>query len=96
MFKHIEGVFGGLDLHGKPHNVCWTRLAITAESGSKVVTLVEAVDWSVNDDIIIAASGVWAWETEIFKIASVSSDKKEITVFGSLKYRHIGNCFAFP
>ncbi|CAF4470166.1 unnamed protein product, partial [Rotaria magnacalcarata] len=33
MGAKVIGVFGGLDLHGIPHNVTWTRVAYTTSVG---------------------------------------------------------------
>ena len=42
------GVFGTLDLYGKPHDVYHTKLASTASAGTDTLTLREAVDWQVR------------------------------------------------
>jgi hypothetical protein len=42
-------VFGELDLHGLPHSVYKTKLLETAEAGSKILSLVDAVDWQVEN-----------------------------------------------
>lgn len=35
----------------------WTRLASTAEAGTKVLTLQHEVDWNAGDEIVIATTG---------------------------------------
>lgn len=52
--KYIEvfspsGVFGELDLHGIPRSIYKTKLSETAEAGSKVLSLKDAVDWQVQE-----------------------------------------------
>ncbi len=42
------GVYGGLDLHGKPRNPSWTKLNLTANAGTNKITLNEAVDWKIG------------------------------------------------
>lgn len=44
----MTGVFGTLDLFGQPHNVYHTKLASTANAGTKTLTLKHSVDWQVN------------------------------------------------
>lgn len=83
------GVFGGLDLHGKNHTVTWTTLSQTADSGANQITLTDAVDWAVNDEIVITATSYKAWEVEIRKISAVSADKKTLTLNATLANKHI-------
>lgn len=83
------GVFGGLDLHGKNHTATWTTLSQTADSGANQITLTDAVDWAVNDEIVITATSYKAWEVEIRKISAVSADKKTLTLNATLANKHI-------
>jgi hypothetical protein len=83
------GVYGGLDLHGIPRTPSWTRLAITAAAGTNKLTLIEAVDWQVNEEIVVSTTSYAPFETETFKIVAVSADKFTITVNASLAYDHI-------
>ncbi|XP_069115226.1 fibrocystin-L-like [Argopecten irradians] len=85
----VIAVFGGLDLHGKDMGVYWTRLASTAVAGDNTITLAEAVNWTAGSEIVLAPTGYDAWETEIFKIISVSSDKITLTLNTTLSYRHV-------
>lgn len=43
------GVFGGLDLHGKPRHPSWTQLQTTAAVGTNQITLKEPVDWQIGE-----------------------------------------------
>lgn len=45
---YFTGVFGILDLYGKPHNTSRTKLASTAPAGSSTITLQDPVDWQVS------------------------------------------------
>ncbi|XP_078698697.1 fibrocystin-L-like isoform X2 [Branchiostoma floridae x Branchiostoma belcheri] len=83
------GVFGGLDLFGKSRNVCWTQLAQTAAAGANTITLADAVDWQVDEEIVITTTSFDAWETETFKITGVSADGRTLTLNSSLAYEHI-------
>ncbi|XP_035686784.1 fibrocystin-L-like [Branchiostoma floridae] len=83
------GVFGGLDLFGKTRNVCWTHLAQTAAAGANTITLADAVDWQVDEEIVITTTSFDAWQTETFKITDVSTDGRTLTLNSSLAYEHI-------
>ncbi|CAF3536964.1 unnamed protein product [Adineta steineri] len=52
----VYGVLGGLDLHGLPRNVSWTRLGATALSNQNTIVLSEPVDWNVGDEIILTTT----------------------------------------
>ncbi|XP_028646735.2 PKHD1 like 1, tandem duplicate 1 [Erpetoichthys calabaricus] len=89
----VLGVFGILDLHGKPHAVYRTKLAQTAEEGSDVISVTEAVDWQVGDDVLITTTSYDAWQTETRKIIGLSPDMKNLTLNESLTYTHIGEAY---
>lgn len=42
------GVFGGLDLHGRPRVPSWTRLQTSSYSNSSEIVLIEPVDWEIG------------------------------------------------
>ncbi|XP_078699976.1 fibrocystin-L-like [Branchiostoma floridae x Branchiostoma belcheri] len=83
------GVFGGLDLFGKDRNVCWTHLAETAAAGANTITLADAVDWQVDEEIVITTTSFDAWQTETFTITAVSADDRTLTLNSTLAYDHI-------
>ena len=85
----IAAVFGGLDLFGEPYNITWTHLARTADNGSNTIILETAVDWNIGDEIVMTTTSFNPWETETFKIASVSGDMKTLTLNASLQYKHL-------
>ncbi|MBN3294523.1 PKHL1 protein, partial [Polypterus senegalus] len=89
----VLGVFGILDLHGKPHAVYRTKLAETAEAGSDVISVAEAVDWQVGDDVLITTTSYDPWQTETRKIIAISTDMKSLTLNESLTYKHIGEAY---
>lgn len=80
------GVFGGIDLHGKPIAVSWTRLVETAKIGDKKIYLEETVDWKKGDTIVISTTSYSLSQTEIHVIKSISNSKNEITLAEPLKY----------
>jgi hypothetical protein len=80
---------GGLDLHGLPHNVTWTRLSATAASGQNTILLSKPVDWLVGDEIIVTTTDTSIAHTERHTIANVSSNQTTITTVAALAYTHI-------
>ena len=86
----LSAVFGCLDLHGRPRQVTWTRLAKTAVIGSTSISLEEGVDWVTGDEVVIAPTSYSAWETETRKITVVSADKRTLTLNASLAHKHLG------
>lgn len=85
----VIGVLGGLDLHGIPRNVSWTRLASTAASNQKNLVLSEAVDWNVGDEIIVTTTDNSLSHTERHRISSISSNRMTVTTVNSLAYTHL-------
>lgn len=81
-----------LQLSGKPVSKTWTRLASTANAGQNTITLQDAVDWSVGDYIVIATTGDRhsQGENEKHEIASISGDKRTLTLTSALGYTHVG------
>lgn len=83
------GVYGGFDMHGKPRNVTWTKLDQTANAGSNSITLEKAVDWQVNEEILITTTSYRPTQTETFRISSVSLDRRTLTLNSSLAFDHL-------
>jgi hypothetical protein len=71
----VIGVLGGLDLHGLPRNVSWTRLGATALSNQNTIVLSKPVDWKVGDEIIVTTTDVSLSHTERHTIAGVGSNE---------------------
>jgi len=92
----VIGVLGGLDLHGLPRNVSWTRLGVTAVSGQNTIILSEHVDWLVGDQIIVTTTDTSIGHTERHTIASVSANGTTITTANALAYTHIVINHVFP
>jgi hypothetical protein len=82
------GVYGGLDLHGEPRSVVWTRLARSAMAGSKDLQLVEAVDWRVGEEVMVTTTSYVVEQTEVRRVAAVSLDKRTVSLEAALGYDH--------
>ena len=82
------GVFGLLQLYGKPHKIHWTRLETTLVNGSSSIIVVDAVDWAVGDEIAITTTTFEPKQTEKFIIISISSNNKEISLDRPAMYIH--------
>ena len=80
---------GSIDIHGKPLQKTWTRLAETAIAGSTTLRLQEAVDWEVGGKIVIASTSFSQRENEELTIASITSDGLSIVLEAPLEYDHI-------
>lgn len=83
------GVYGGLDLHGAPVAVPWTRLNETAKSGSSQIRLIKPVDWKEGDQILLTTTSYILEHTEIMNITSVSADNMTLNLSENLKYDHL-------
>ena len=88
--KFIGAMSGGtIEIHGKPQ-VSWTNLSQTAEAGATTIVLKEAVNWEVDDKIVLTSTGLnWNHVDEVV-IQSISADKKTMTLKSPLQYRHVG------
>ncbi|XP_028646739.2 fibrocystin-L-like [Erpetoichthys calabaricus] len=89
----VLGVFGTLDLHGKPHSIYRTKLAMTANAGSTSISLADAVDWQVGDDILITTTSYDPWQAETRQIVAISMDMKTLILNNSLSYAHIAETY---
>lgn len=91
---------GVIELHGK-EKVSWTKLRETVIAGN-TVKVVDAVDWEVGDEIVIAPSRApgrnstgdeddsFADEYEKRTITSITNDNKDLMLNSGLTYRHTG------
>uniref|UniRef100_A0A3B4AFD8 Uncharacterized protein n=1 Tax=Periophthalmus magnuspinnatus TaxID=409849 RepID=A0A3B4AFD8_9GOBI len=90
------GVFGILELYGKPPNVYHTKLSASSAAGTNSVTLAKAVDWQVGDEVAISTSSYNTWETEKRVISAVSDDRMVLTLDKPLTHTHIGETHSVP
>ncbi|MBQ4819515.1 G8 domain-containing protein [Aquimarina sp. MMG016] len=95
-YKAIMVMGGGrLELHGKKR-MSWTNLSTTANAGATQITLKEAVDWEVGDQIALTATGLAtnsgkAWnDVDEAEIIAISGNRRTLTLKDPLQYKHIG------
>lgn len=80
-------VLGGLDLHGTPRGIAWTRLASTATSGQNMIVLRQSVNWAIGDEIIITTTDKKISHTERHRIVSIVNGSTIYTA-APLSYTH--------
>jgi cell migration-inducing and hyaluronan-binding protein len=78
---------GTLNLHGDRTNT-WTKLAATAEAGSTRIEVLDASEWRVGDEIVLASTDFNPRQAETRHIAAISGDT--ITLDQPLEYMHFG------
>lgn len=81
---------GSLEMHGRPRNITWTRLAKTAMKNDSVLELMEPVDWLKDDVIVIASTSKDGNETETANISSVEDGGYKIVLHSALNFTHYG------
>ena len=83
---------GIVDIHGTPTTSTWTKLASTAVVDSSNITLVQPVDWSIGNQIVIATTGdrLSQRQSELRRIVGISSDRRTLVLDKRLKYTHLG------
>jgi cell migration-inducing and hyaluronan-binding protein len=78
---------GTLNLHGDRTNT-WTKLSKTAEAGSTSIDVLNAAQWKVGDEIILASTDYDPRQAERRTIAAISGNT--ITLDKKLDYMHFG------
>ena len=81
-------VFGGLNIHGKPQNVSWTKLNKSARAGDSIIELIESVDWQVGDSILISTTQNKGEDEEMI-IKEIASDKRTLTLENGFSFDHV-------
>ena len=69
-----------LDMHGIPRSVTWTSLETTAAVGDTSITLQEAPDWNVGEEIVIASTDLGIEDNEI----AGEGDRSEVRVITAI------------
>lgn len=69
-----------LDMHGIPRSVTWTSLETTAAVGDTSITLQEAADWNVGEEIVIASTDLGIEDNEI----AGEGDRSEVRVITAI------------
>ena len=82
---------GEINMHGKPINVTWTRLAKTAEAGDNQIELQDYVDWKVEGKIVLASTSFSQRENEEHTIIDITAGPSGsiLTLNDTLAYQHI-------
>jgi cell migration-inducing and hyaluronan-binding protein len=78
---------GTLNLHGNRTNT-WTKLAKTADAGSTSIEVLNAAQWKVGDEIVLASTDFNSRQAERRTIAAISGNR--ITLDKKLDYMHFG------
>ena len=78
---------GTLNLHGDRTNA-WSKLSKTAEAGSNSIEVLNAAQWKVGDEIVLASTDFDPRQAERRTIAAISGNK--ITLDKKLDYMHFG------
>jgi len=78
---------GTLNLHGDRTNT-WSKLAKTAEAGSTSIEVLNAAQWKVGDEIVLASTDFNPRQAERRSIAAISGNT--ITLDKKLEYMHFG------
>jgi hypothetical protein len=78
---------GTLNLHGDRSNT-WTKLAKTADAGSTSIEVLNAAQWKVGDEIVLASTDYNPRQAERRTIAAISGNT--ITFGKPLDYMHFG------
>jgi len=78
---------GTLNLHGDRKNT-WTKLAKTAAAGSNAIEVLNAAEWRVGDEIVLASTDFNPRQAERRTISAISGNK--ITLDQKLEYMHFG------
>jgi len=85
--RGIMIVGGTLNLHGDRENA-WTKLAETAEAGSTRIEVLDASEWRVGDEIVLASTDFNPRQAERRHITAIRGDT--ITLDQPLEYMHFG------
>jgi len=104
MGTKLIGTMGGgtLSIHGQ-QRYGWTMLNATVTAGETSITLQDAVDWVVGEEIIITTTGrehdldrkLSYTQTEKRTIVSIAADKKTMVLDKPFNYSHFGKLQTF-
>jgi cell migration-inducing and hyaluronan-binding protein len=78
---------GTLNLHGDRSN-SWTKLARTVDAGSNSIEVLNAAQWRVGDQIVLASTDFDSRQSERRNITAISGNV--ITLDKPLEYMHFG------
>jgi cell migration-inducing and hyaluronan-binding protein len=78
---------GTLNLHGDRTN-SWTKLARTADAGSTSIEVLDASEWRVGDEIVLASTDFDPRQAEVRTIRAIRGSR--ITLDKPLQFMHFG------
>src|SRR5690242_5507197 len=78
---------GTLNLHGDRKNT-WTKLSATANAGATTIQVLNAAEWRVGDEIVLASTDFDPRQAERRTISAINGNK--ITLDKKLEYMHFG------
>ncbi|MDY6984727.1 MAG: G8 domain-containing protein, partial [Pseudomonadota bacterium] len=78
---------GTLNLHGNRTNT-WTKLAATAAAGATSIEVLNAAEWQVGDEIVLASTDYDPRQAETRLISAIAGNT--ITLDKPLQYMHFG------
>ena len=78
-----------MNLHGNP-KISWVKIGSQTPAGSTSITLAEAVDWEVGDQVVISSNRLDAEEAEERVISAISFDGRTISFAAPLQYPRMG------
>jgi cell migration-inducing and hyaluronan-binding protein len=78
---------GTLNLHGNRTHT-WTKLSATAEAGADRIEVLDASEWRVGDEIVLASTDFNPRQAETRHIAAIRGNT--ITLDQPLEYMHFG------
>ncbi len=78
---------GTLNLHGDRTNT-WTKLAATANAGATAIEVLNAAQWRVGDEIVLASTDYDSRQAERRTVSAISGNT--ITLDKKLDYMHFG------
>jgi len=83
------GVYGGLDVHGRPRTRTWTTLQSTALAGTNTITLVDPVDWLPGEQIVLTTTSFKPTENDVMTILTKSANNRTLTLTTNLTFGHV-------
>jgi cell migration-inducing and hyaluronan-binding protein len=78
---------GTLNLHGDRKN-SWTKLAKTAKAGGNSIEVLDAAEWRVGDEIVLASTDFNPRQAERRTVSAISGNA--LTLDRNLDYMHFG------
>lgn len=76
-------------MYGTPRNKTWSSLETTANIGANSLTVQDATDWAVGEEIVVASTSFVHEEAERFTITSVTNGGKTFGLDHSFKFKHV-------